>query len=186
MKQSPCDQLDDYILGWLSPDEAAAFERHLSDCITCHREHALQQSIDGLLSGTGGLLDAIPDGLIDRTRCRVQTARGRRAMRWVFSLTVAAAVLLLVIFGRFAVWPSNRTGDRNVAVSQNAATPPASTPANSTPDRFENLKASSRVVLADPSSGIVVDCKTRDPRINIVWIYPTVKPVAISDDQHNE
>ncbi|MGD0517713.1 MAG: zf-HC2 domain-containing protein [Thermoguttaceae bacterium] len=186
MKQSPCDQLDDYMLGWLSPDEAAEFERHLTDCPACRRQQALQQSIDGLLAGSGGSLDAIPSGLVERTRHQVKTARRRKALQRTFGLVAAATVLIAAVIGRFTIWSPNRPGDRDVAVSQNAAAAQGNTSSNSPLSATENPKESTRVALADPSSGIVLECKTRDPRINIVWIYPTVHPDATSGGQSDE
>ncbi|MGA2061159.1 MAG: zf-HC2 domain-containing protein [Thermoguttaceae bacterium] len=186
MKQLPCDRLDDYMLGWLSPDEAAEFERHLTDCPACRRELDLQQSIDGLLAGCRGPLDAIPSGLVEQTRYRVRAERRRKVVRWAFGLTVAAAVVILAVMGRFAFWPISGQGDKDVAVSQNAAGAQDNAALNSPVSALENPKASTRVALADPSSGIVIECKTHDPRINIVWIYPTVKPAAMPDKETDE
>jgi anti-sigma factor RsiW len=186
MKQLPCDRLDDYMLGWLSPDEAAEYEHHLTDCPSCRRELDLQQSIDGLLAGCGGPMDAIPSGLVERTRYRVRAQRRRKVVRWAFGLVVATAVLLLTFIGRFAFWPGSGPGNRDVAVSQNAAVTPGNAALNSPISALENPKASTRVALADPSSGIVLECKTRDPRINLVWIYPTVKPAAMPDKGTDE
>ena len=182
MKQSPCDQIDDYMLGWLSPDEAAAFERHLTDCPVCRRELNLQQSIDGLLAGCGGPMDVIPSGLVERTQYLVRAERRRKVVRWAAGLAVAVAVLLLAVIGRFAFWSTSGQGNRDVAVSQNPAGAPGNTASNSPISTLENPKASTRVALADPSSGIVLECKTSDPKINIVWIYPTVKPAAMPDE----
>ncbi len=186
MIQLFCDRLDDYMLGWLSPDEAAAFESHLADCPACRHELALQQAIDGLLAESGGPMDAIPSGLVERTRYRVRTDRRRKVVRWAFSLAAAAALLILAVIGRFAFWSPSRPGDKDIAVSQNAAGAPGNAASNSPVSALENPKASTRVALADPSSGIVLECKTRDPRINIVWIYPTVKPAAMPDEGPNE
>jgi len=186
MKQSPCDRLDDYMLHWLSPDEAAEFERHLTDCPACRRQQALQQSIDGLLAGSGGSLDAIPSGLIQRARYRVRAVRRRKVMRWTFGLVAAAAVLLAAICGRFAFWLSNRPRGQDVAVSQNGVRSSGNGVSNSPVGHLENPKASTRVTLADPSSGIVLECKTRNPRINIVWIYPTVKSSTMPGEPPNE
>lgn len=186
MKRLICQQLDDYMLGWLSPDDAAAFDRHLADCPACRRELALQQSIDGLLAGCGGTMDSIPSGLVERTGHRVRAQRRRKVVRWAFSVAAAAVVVILAVIGRFTFWFPGRPGDRDVAVSQNAAGGPDNAASNSPVSALENPKASTRVALADPSSGIVVECKTRDPRINIVWIYPTVKPTSMSDEQSDE
>ena len=186
MKQLPCDRLDDYMLGWLSPDEAKVFERHLTDCPVCRRELALQQSIDGLLAGSGGPLDAIPSGVIERTGYRVRAERRRKLVQWAFGVVAAAAVLILAVMGRFAFWSHGRPGNNDVAVSQNTVRAPGNSASNSLISALENPKTSTRVALADPSSGIVIECKTRDPRINIVWIYPTIKRAVMPDKAPDE
>lgn len=183
MNESPCSQLDDYMLGWLSPDEAIAFEHHMQDCQACRREQELQNTIDGLLAGTGGPMDAIPQGLVERTRYSVRAARKRNVNRWVFCGAAAAAVMILAIVGGYALRLAIRPGYQEVATAKNPAAPARIVPSNAPPGKSEQLTASSRVELVDPSFGIVVECKTRDPRINIVWIYPAVNYAAASGEQ---
>jgi anti-sigma factor RsiW len=187
MDRSQCNQLDDYMLGWLSGDEAAEFEHHLFECPACQHERELQQSIDKILLGIDGPLDAIPDWLADRARNWVQASRRRKTVRWTVSLMAAAAVLLLVILGRIVLWPSNRAVNQDVARLENTAGSRNNTSSNTPPfSVFEHPKVSSRVTLADPSTGIVLECKTRDPKINIVWIYPTVNQAPEPDDRPYE
>jgi anti-sigma factor RsiW len=168
MNRSPCDQLDDYLLGWLTPDEAAAFERHLADCPACRREQALQRTIDARLEKTCEALDAIPSGLVERTRQRIRAARRRSIWRWTAGLAASAVVVLAMVLAQY------RTRDDSRPEGQNLV---ATTPVEPS-DENEQLVISSRVTLTDPSAGIVVEHKTRDPKISIVWIYPAVKPSA--------
>jgi hypothetical protein len=51
---------------------------------------------------------------------------------------------------------------------------------------YEELTLSTRVRLTDPSAGIVVDCKTRNPDITMVWIYPTPKFSATENEPINQ
>jgi anti-sigma factor RsiW len=177
MKRSLCGQLDDYMLGWLTPAEADAFESHLPDCADCHRQHALQQSIDALLAETAGSLDAIPSDLVENARHRVRLARRRKAVAWATGIAAAAAILISAFVARSGSWRSARSVDRDVATLQHPDAP-ASAISNLPSGKSEKLQASSRVAMADPSSAIVVECKTSDPRIKLVWVYPTVKRKA--------
>jgi hypothetical protein len=161
-----CDRLDDYLLGWLTAEEAAAFKRHLADCPACRREQALQQAIDARLAKIRESPDAIPSRLVERTRKGIRAARRRRALCWAAGVAAAAAVVMAVIIGRF------RPQDFGRPEAQDVSALPSPAPSNA----VEQLTASSRVKLADPSAGIVVEYKTRDPNISIVWIYPIVKP----------
>jgi hypothetical protein len=163
-----CDQLDDYLLGWLTADEAATFKRHLADCPACRREQALQQTIDVRLVKIREWPDAIPSGLVERTRKGIRSARRRRALRWAEGLAAAAAVGLAAILGRL------RPQDFGRPEAQDVSALPPQAPAIA----VKQLTVSSRVKLADPSAGIVVEYKTRDPNISMVWIYPILKPPA--------
>jgi hypothetical protein len=59
----------------------------------------------------------------------------------------------------------------------NSKGPPSENPS---PPATKRVAASTRVVLSDPSAGIVVPVETKDPRITMVWIYPTFKPAEQS------
>jgi anti-sigma factor RsiW len=177
MKRSLCDQLDDYMLGWLTPAEAEAFERHLSDCEDCRRQHALQESIDGLLAGAAGPLDAMPPRLVENAWHRVRSARRRKAVAWAVGAAAAAAILIWAFVARPGSWRPTRSVDRDAATLQHSGAP-ASAISRLPSGKSEKLQASSRVAMADPSSAIVVECKTRDPKINLVWVYPTAKKTA--------
>jgi anti-sigma factor RsiW len=168
MNRSLCEQLDDYLLGWLTPDESATFVRHLADCPACRREQSLQRAIDARLAIAHEALDAIPSGLVERTCMEIRAARRRRTLQWTAGLAAAAAVAMAVVSAH--IWPQNfaQPDERHVA----ATTPAAPSGEN------EQLAVSTRVTLTDPSAGIAVEHKTRDPKISIVWIYPTVKPPA--------
>jgi anti-sigma-K factor RskA len=168
MNRSPCEQLDDYLLGWLPADEAAAFERHLANCPACRREQALQRAIDARLAKTHETFDAIPSGLIERTRQGTRALRRRSIWRWTAGLAAAAAVVLAVVIAQFRPRDVGRPEGQSI-VSTITAAPSGEN---------EQLTISSRVTLTDPSAGIVVEHKTRDPKIGIVLIYPAVKPSA--------
>jgi|GEM_PF-2200614 len=206
MNRRECDQLDDYLLGWLSPEEAAAFERHLAGCPACRREHGLQRSIDQALARQDTLLDPIPGGLVERIRRQVQAGDRRRATGRNWLAAIAATLLIAVAVGGWRVNRLRPNGGEHAAapgqtqespeslagspadpsagsvpagkptlVSPDAGGPPSGEPA-STPTK--RAVASARVVLADPSQGIVVPVETNDPKVTMVWIYPTFKPAA--------
>jgi hypothetical protein len=174
MEKTCCDQLDDFLLGWLSPDEAAAFERHLAECPLCRRQCAQQKSIDGLLAEIGQSPDEVPAGLIESARNRLKSSRRRKALQWTLGLVAAAAVLTAAVFGRFVFQHSSLPAGQDIAVN------------NSTVDPLDNAKISTLVALTDPSEGIVLEAKTNNPKIKLVWIYPIVNADAASDGQSDE
>jgi hypothetical protein len=181
MDQLLCEKLDDYLLGLLSADEATAFKRHLADCPVCRRECAVQKTIDDLLAEDGELPGEIPAGLVDRARCYVQTTRRRKAVRLGLGIAATAAALFFAVSATF-VFRSGRQKIPEIAVIKDTAETRVN---GSLPTPFpgsEPLAISSRVKMSDPASGIVLECKTRDPKITIVCIYPTISQVAQSDE----
>ena len=98
MQNPECDNLDDYLAGWLSDNDAAGFEAHLAGCPACRRELDRQRGIDQLLARGAEQLEPIPSSLIDRIEGQIRSLRRRRAIRWGLGLSAAAAVLLAVGF----------------------------------------------------------------------------------------
>lgn len=174
------------MLGWLLPGEAAAFERHLADCPDCRRQCVLQKSIDGLLAEYGTLSDGNCSGLIERAGRQARTAWRQKAVRLALAIAAAAAVLTAAVFGRFALRSSAKPGGQDIAAAQNTAAESGKEASDSIPSRLENPQTSTLVALADPSKGIVLECKTNNPNINLVWIYPTVNTDAMPAGQSDE
>ena len=80
MTDPRCDQLDEYLCGWLSPDEAADFEAHLAVCPACQDEAAVQRQIDRLLAEATAQIEAGSHRLAGRIEREVRAARRRRQL----------------------------------------------------------------------------------------------------------
>jgi len=204
MNRSQCEHLDDYLLGWLSPDEAAAFERHLAGCPACGREREVQRSIENLLGSGEAFSEPLPLGLIDRIRDGLQADQPRPSGRRAWVLAVAASVLVLALAGGLTLGRWSPRGQQQAAVPSQPQQGVASAPDNlspreplpeeSTPNRAALAVPAAarphpgpaRVALADPSAGIVVPVATKNPNITMVWIYPTIKPAAPSGASGSE
>ncbi len=192
MNRRECDQLDDYLLGWLSPEGAAAFERHLAGCPACRGEQEIQRSIDRALAGPDVSLDPVPVSLVERIRDQVRGRERRRAIRRNWLMAVAATLLLALAVGGWTARRLGQSGGEHAAAPGPGRQSPdsvAGSPGDPSagnvplsaipyPSPSRRVAASRRVVLADPSAGIVVPVETKDPKITMVWIYPTFKPAA--------
>lgn len=173
MNASQCDQLDDYLAGWLSDTEAADFEVHLTDCSACRRQLDQQRRIDGLLAQAVGRLEPVPHGLVDRLESQVRHFNRRRMVRAAWGLSAAVAMVLLL-----GVWlhlrtpegpqPAPEKQDEPMIVQQDMK-PPA-------PDALD-AEPLVQVRLSDPSAAILVTEPTQNPNVTIVWFHPTVKSV---------
>lgn len=121
-----------YVLGALTPEDAAAYEAHLATCAECRQAVDELSGLPDLLSqvplaeavaataptsrDTNDASVAVPDTLLPRLLDEVATARTRR--RWgVAAVGLAAAAALIVAL--VAVWPSSNPST-NRAVAMNA------------------------------------------------------------------
>jgi len=165
MNKPECDRLDEYLLGWLSEEQAAAFESHLAVCAECRKQKSLQARIDDAAERARNQPEPVPPLLVDQIHRRVRAARTWRAVRIACGL--AAAALLVVLPGRswFAGHRSDLQPEAEL-VAQSEPPPPPVVTAVEQP----------RVRLVDPSSAILVPVRTNNPGVTIVWVYPTVKP----------
>jgi anti-sigma factor RsiW len=165
MNKPECEQLDEYLLGWLSAQQTAAFESHLAGCAECRRQRDAQQRIDLAVEKARTRGEPVPPLLADRIRRRVRAARTWRAVR--IACALAAAALLMVLPGRswFAGLGSGLQPEP--AMVAQSEPPPA---------RVVAAVGQPRVRMADPSSAILVPMPSKNPDVTIVWVYPTWKP----------
>lgn len=177
MNASRCDQLDDYLAGWLSDTEASDFEAHLADCSVCRRQLDQQRRIDSLLAQAPGRLEALPHGLVDRIESRVRHSNRRRVFRLAWGLSAAVVMVLLV-----GVWLHLRTpeGPHPAPKRQDD---PMIVQRNERPliQDASDAEPPVQVRPADPSAAILVTEPTQNPNVTFVWFHPTVKPVRRSN-----
>lgn len=101
MSDQLCDQLDDYLGGWLDKSARGEFEAHLERCADCRGEVERQRRLDGLLAQAGAHLEPVPPGLVRRVERHLAAAQWRsRAIRAVAGLAAAAVLVLSVL-----LWP---------------------------------------------------------------------------------
>jgi anti-sigma factor RsiW len=182
MVEPLCDRLDEYLCGWLSPEEAARFEAHLAACPACQEESASQQQIDRLLAEAAAWAEPVPASLMLRIKRRVLAVRRRRLVAW--ACAVAAAVAVVLTFG---LWATQRSisgrSDRSPVAESPIISADSPAPAIASGALEPQTPASVRVALADPSSAILVPVESRSPNVTVVWVYPTVR-VNQEDDRH--
>ncbi len=176
-----CDRLDEYLCGWLGPEEAARFEAHLASCPACQDECALQREIDRLLAQGSDRFEPVPNALA--IRIERQATRLRRRLAWTCALAAAVSLAAAIGLWAFHNRSSGRGDEWPVAEAPptptNAPAPPAppapSGPPAPTAPSAPQRPAPARVALVDPSSAILVHAKSRNPSITLVWVYPTVR-----------
>jgi hypothetical protein len=98
-----------YVLGALSSDERAAFERHLETCTECTKRVREVASIPALLasvpaSAYGEVQEDPPATLLPHLLSRVRFEQRRR--RWLTTGLAAACLVALAV----VLWPSSSTG----------------------------------------------------------------------------
>jgi anti-sigma factor RsiW len=173
MAELGCEQLDEYLCGWLAPDEAAEFEGHLAGCSACREQSAVQRRIDRLLAEGATGIEPIPAALADRIERGVRAARRRRRVGWVCALTAAAGIVLALGFWGAPRLSFLRHDARPVVAAPVAADDSPGQPAP--PFAKPQAAAMARVTLVDSSSAILVPVESHSPNVTVVRIYPTVR-----------
>jgi anti-sigma factor RsiW len=180
MNASRCDQLDDYLAGWLSDADASGFEAHLADCPVCRRQLDQQGQIDRLLAKVTEQLEHVPHGLVDRIESQIRVFKRRRMVQLAVGISAVSAAVLLLLAG---VWPTGEHVNAPAepqpgaqkqdehAVVQRDVGPPAVAATDDEP--FV------RVGPSDPSAAILVPVVTENPNVTIVWFHPTVRPASV-------
>jgi predicted anti-sigma-YlaC factor YlaD len=165
MNKPECDRLDDYLLGWLSEEQAAAFEGHLADCAECRGHRETQCRIDRAMETARTQPESVPPLLVERIHRQVRAARAWRLVRIACGL--AAAALLTVLPGRswFAGHRCDLQPDTELVAHSQPLPPPIAVAVEQP-----------RIRLVDPFSAILVPMPSKNPEVTIVWVYPTVKP----------
>jgi hypothetical protein len=164
MANPQCEQLDEYLCGFLPPDEAAQFEAHLAACPTCREEAASQRHIDRLLADGTAEIEPVPIVLVRRVEHRIQVARRRRQFAWAGALTAAATIMLAL-----GLW-----GTRNTLLPPDEGHPIARSttlPIDSEPHPTTSI----RVTPLDPSSAIYVPMESHSPNVTVICVYPTTR-----------
>jgi len=173
MTDHRCDQLDEYLCGWLPPDEAARFEAHLADCAACRDESALQRRIDRLLADGNASIAPVPAGLKSRVDHAIRAAHRRRTVRWAIGVTAAAgAVLSLGLWMRenlSLVRRERRETAQNSSATENGPVPVVPPVASEPP------AAAARVTMVDPTSAIVMPVESHRPNVTVVYVFPTIR-----------
>jgi anti-sigma-K factor RskA len=99
-----------WLLGALSPGEAAAFEAHLATCAECQAEVQLLQPMLSSFGPDEPEVD-VPPYLADRTVAAVErAARSRQRRRWAVRGLVAAALVAVLSLGGVALFGRSTSG----------------------------------------------------------------------------
>jgi anti-sigma factor RsiW len=159
MCEAHCDQLDDYLDGELDAAAHRRFETHVAACGACRQAVAQAAHLDQLLAKARPVA---PPGLTDRIALRIRRERNTRlAMR--SGLLVAASLLIAL-----GIW--SQRGENPVAPGD--APQVAVTPAPQV-----------RIEFPDDAPVIVMPLKSKNPKVSIVWVYPTVDAPSSIDNE---
>lgn len=180
MTPLPCGLIDDYLVGDLTEDTAASFERHLATCADCRETIDQQRWMDGLLRSTEAeALETAPTAVANELSGRVVRLRRRVVARR--SLAVAAAASLAAV----ALWrfvgvsqheelveaPDLARRSNEQARVDHAAPPRQSRGLQSAGKApAESQNAATFVSVGD---AIVVPVASDDAQVSIVKVYPT-------------
>lgn len=157
-----CDRLDDYLDGDLSPLDKEPFVAHLTKCTPCRIAVQAQQRLANLLSAASCQLEVVPAGLLDRITTPAQPRILQRSA-WAAAILAIAAVLLVAV--GLSRKPAKSTPEVAVAPVPAPVVPEPPAPVV----HVEFPRAREVIVLPQV---------TTNPRVTILWIYPTTRARA--------
>jgi anti-sigma factor RsiW len=168
-----CDQIDDYLCGWLDPDAAADFADHLANCETCRSALELQQRIDGNIAAWRESV-AIPESVMtvrlepprnpDSSRSRVSGAA-------LSAVLAAAAVLLGIGVGLYLVGlPEDKAVDPAPLVND---TPGVEALVSVEPEQSPDEEDTSVAIEPGPGT-ILVQVPSSSSRVSVFRVYNVI------------
>lgn len=160
MLELNCTSLDDYLAGDLPPGGNTAFESHLSNCDACRQAVADWKSLRTLLQAGSRSVEPHERlaGRIERLS-QLQRERETRVVRRRRLVLCAAACACLAVF---LLSVDSRRTKRNERTDLVSSTP-------SPPVR----EAHATVKTSDDIIAVPIDID--DPKVTVVWLYPTVR-----------
>ena len=175
MNASPCQHLDDYILGELDDASCRRFESHLSRCSTCRAAIDLQQTIDAALVKCN-LQVEVPSSLVDTTERHVR----RSTQRQIIGVASVAALLVMtcvIAVGSRMVRPN---GSSRVA---HQTGPIIQTNTDAVQPKRTVSEVERYVEVSFPANQdiIAAEFETDDPTVTIVMVYPTIRSSSVQD-----
>jgi ferric-dicitrate binding protein FerR (iron transport regulator) len=121
---SGCERIEDYLDGWLTPEEAAAFEAHLAGCASCREAKARWEAVAGRIAKaaeTAPGREADAGRLVALAGAGARPGSGRSAGRelWI-GLALAASV---AVVSAAALWLAAGPEDMVEAPAAGVAAP---------------------------------------------------------------
>ena len=176
MKADECENLDLALALWLTEEEQARFDAHLTDCALCRQAMAEQREIDRLLRQAVDRLEPAPPELVARIGCELEPVAlpQSKTLLWRAGWAAAATVAIIISGWFLSGYFSGQADFRPVA--KNGVTTQKEVRAR--------IKPQAKVTWHDPEDVILVPIETDLPNVTIVWVYPTIKPEE--DDTEND
>jgi hypothetical protein len=157
-----CIQLDSYLAGDLSAQQAQLFELHVLECDVCREELRQQQWIDELLQSPVRLqLEPVPPKLT----CATQLPSSKRQRRLLLAACGIAASLLIAA-GLIALVTTD--GAKPIASNSNRPKPITPTIESSAPDPPPATFVSDENTITVPLTSTASD-------VTVVQVYPTLE-----------
>ncbi len=154
-----CSNLDDYLLGDLSPAGAGAFAQHLDGCEECREAIDEQRWIDDVLQASSQLETEVPPPHI-AAELRAATILRESFRKRAITLAFASAAALLITVTWLLYHPTGNTR-KHVATTTDIPTTPEPPHA----------------MFVAGGDAIAVPIKSRHPDVTIVRVYSKFQPL---------
>ena len=178
-----CTQLDAFLDGELGDKDAARFEAHLPQCVTCREAVEQQLWIDGALRADEVTRHAAPATVLTTTAAAIRIARRKQRLRQVLAGGLAAASVALL-----AAWQLHEPMAAHGSAGGSVTMPVDVVQRDATPWRSRRLEEASHargeeIATATKSvatftaggSGIAIPVASESPDVTIVQFYSTTE-----------
>jgi anti-sigma-K factor RskA len=160
-----------YPLDALAPDERAAFEAHLAECIACRVEVQAFREVTGLLAYDAPAAmpaPALRDRVLRESR-RLRSIDRRRAAAWPW-LAAAAALVLALVLG-YGDWSSraDRSALRSVLESTRSRLDSTSARLDSTRARLDSTDQLVATILDSTVATADLVATGKPPSVRLFW-----------------
>lgn len=184
---SVCEQLDDYLDGELTSEEASRFRDHVEYCSACRVNLEAMAEFDELVAEAKSSFDewyvshatqdrpALVDGI------QVVATQRSLAGRVLASVAVVAATIALVVVARdIAMRMPGNPPHREIGRSSGSSGRSGVEVLSDSTEIAQLTKA--RVNMTEDSRYLAQPIESSNPNITIYWLHPTVDAVSDSED----
>lgn len=182
---SGCEQLDDYLDGDLTPEQASRFREHSQVCGECRANLEAMAEFGGFVSEARSSFDDWYVEQSERTNNVPALALSRSEpsikRRVAISVAIIAATIAAVLAARTITLPASGDGQREVVKADSTKSNGSKKQSNGSIGVAEAVKpqrTKTSITMPQDSGYLAQPIQSSNPNITIYWLHPTMNTKA--------